>query len=98
VGIEIYIVPFPTVITFATEAHKGIFILVPLKSAIEVKQVRFSSNLKFDKDGGLHRISNPEEPPYVGTPSDEIDRAWEELTRCKELNQAYSDLRTGLIK
>ena len=55
--------------------------IAPLRSAIEVREVRFSSNLKFDKDGELYRTVDPEEPPYVGPPSDEIDHAWEEITQ-----------------
>jgi hypothetical protein len=61
--------------------------IVPLKSTIEIKEVRFSSNLKFDKNGELYRTSNPDEPPYVGVPSDEIDRAWEDIT--KRINSKY---------
>jgi hypothetical protein len=90
VSIKVYIAYFPIITTYFRPKLTKIVIIEPLQSAIEVQQVRFSSNLKFDKDGELYRIVNPDEPPYAGAPSNEIDRAWEEITNCKRFSHIFS--------
>jgi hypothetical protein len=54
-------------------------ILVPARQAIRVKQVKFTGGLYYAYNGTLFASSNPEEPTYVGPPSEDIDNAWEAL-------------------
>jgi hypothetical protein len=49
------------------------------REAIRIKKIKFSGGLYYDYNGVLHLSSNPNEPIYVGPPSEEIDNAWEAL-------------------
>lgn len=53
--------------------------LVPAREAISIKKVSFTGGLYYDSNGTLHISSNPEEPTYIGPPSDALDDAWEAL-------------------
>jgi hypothetical protein len=53
--------------------------LAPAREAISIKKVKFTGGLYFDYNGTLHSTSNPEEPRYVGPPSEDMDNAWEAL-------------------
>ncbi|KAI0964835.1 hypothetical protein F4678DRAFT_367028 [Xylaria arbuscula] len=55
--------------------------LEPLRSSIEVVQVKFTGGLKFDENGTTYRAVEPGVPQYVGEPSDELDRRWRSLIR-----------------
>jgi hypothetical protein len=61
-----------------TPSNSTVGILVPARQAISIKKVKFTGGLYYD-NGTLHMSSNPEEPTYVGPPSEEIDDAWEAL-------------------
>ena len=56
---------------------------VPAKREIPAtsKQVRFTAGLRFNESGQLYRPVDPTRPVYVGTPTAEMDTAWEDLTR-----------------
>lgn len=46
--------------------------------AIELEEVRFTGGIKENKEG-FYREIDPSQPQYVGAPSPEIDKAWEDL-------------------
>lgn len=43
------------------------------------KTVRFTAGLRYDESRELVRTSHPGLPDYVGTPTPELDAAWEDL-------------------
>ncbi|QKX64823.1 uncharacterized protein TRUGW13939_11999 [Talaromyces rugulosus] len=51
------------------------------KPHIEMYKTTFSSDLDWDANGTLWRISRPGSLQYVGDPSPEIDANWEDLTQ-----------------
>jgi hypothetical protein len=59
---------------------------VPAKSHIRLHQVRYRGTPIFGDDGEEYVDYLPDETRYVGTPSDEIDEAWNKLTTRKSLN------------
>lgn len=70
----------------------------PLRSALEVKQVKFTGSLDYDENGTLHRTFQPGEIQYIGEPNAEIDAAWEALVKGAEgmLYRPTSVLCAGL--
>ena len=40
---------------------------------------RFTGSVAFYENGTMYRQYNPKEPQYVGYPSPEIDKAWNDL-------------------
>jgi hypothetical protein len=44
-----------------------------------LEERRFTTPVDFQLDGTEFLVTSPGETMYVGTPSDQIDRAWEEL-------------------
>jgi hypothetical protein len=41
-----------------------------------LRQIRFTSGLKYNENHTLYRTFDPNGPKFVGTPSTEIDDAW----------------------
>ncbi|CEJ81061.1 hypothetical protein VHEMI01211 [[Torrubiella] hemipterigena] len=60
--------------------------LEPLKSQIEMYTTTFSSDLDWDENGILQRVSRPGSKQFVGDPSPEIDANWEHITNGKCLS------------
>jgi hypothetical protein len=56
-----------------------VIVLVPAKEAIQMKKVKFYGGLYLEPNGTLVATKNPDEPPYIGPPSQEIDDAWQAL-------------------
>ncbi|KAK9790214.1 putative Cyclochlorotine biosynthesis protein O [Seiridium cardinale] len=54
--------------------------LEPFKSQIEMYKTTFSSDLDWDANGTLRRVSRPGSLQFVGDPSPEIDANWEHIT------------------
>ncbi|KAK1989887.1 hypothetical protein LX36DRAFT_664794, partial [Colletotrichum falcatum] len=54
--------------------------LEPIKSHIEMYTTTFSSDLDWDENGKLQRLSRPGSKQFVGDPSPEIDANWEHIT------------------
>lgn len=52
--------------------------LVAAKGQIELQQVLFTGGIHFNPDGSVY-IKDTPGPKYVGSPSPEIDKAWDEL-------------------
>ena len=61
--------------------------LGPIKSLIQLQTVQFTGSPKFNEDGSGYIPTTPG-PQYVGSPSKEIDDAWEALTASMH-NQKY---------
>jgi hypothetical protein len=57
------------------------------RSAIQVKEVRFSGSLKYTDQGRLYVDYPSDEPRYFGEPSPAIDKAWQNLIGRKEANR-----------
>ena len=55
--------------------------LVPAKSQIQMHKVKYRGTPIFGDDGEEYVKYLPGEVKYVGEPSDEIDEAWNELTK-----------------
>lgn len=51
----------------------------PAHPAVQLHQIRFTGGLLYDENGTLYRNVNPEEPSYVGSPTEDMDAAWEAL-------------------
>ncbi|KAF3022016.1 hypothetical protein E8E14_012212 [Neopestalotiopsis sp. 37M] len=52
------------------------------RDIIRTKKVKFSGGIQFAEDGETYMTPSPDgEPTYVGPPSQEIDDAWDVLTR-----------------
>ncbi|KAE9367867.1 hypothetical protein N431DRAFT_471261 [Stipitochalara longipes BDJ] len=52
----------------------------PARSSIELSRVKFTGAFRYNETSGTYyREHDPAEPQYIGPPSPEIDRAWEEL-------------------
>lgn len=49
------------------------------KHVLELKQVQFYGGISVAPDGGFYMSTNPDEPRYVGHPTPEMDKAWEDL-------------------
>ncbi|KAI9733124.1 MAG: hypothetical protein M1834_003671 [Cirrosporium novae-zelandiae] len=58
----------------------------PAISAIKVQQIRFTSSLKLNESGEWYRVQDPTKPTYVGTPSPDIDHAWNTLLTGRYVN------------
>ncbi|TEA06088.1 Oxidase ustYa [Colletotrichum sidae] len=54
--------------------------LEPIKPHIEMYTTTFSSDLDWDENGQLQRVSRPGSKQFVGDPSPEIDANWEHIT------------------
>ncbi|KAI1322460.1 hypothetical protein F5Y16DRAFT_386610 [Xylariaceae sp. FL0255] len=52
----------------------------PTRDVIRTKRVKFYGGIFFHENRTRYVTTNPDEPVYVGPPSQEIDDAWEELT------------------
>jgi hypothetical protein len=57
--------------------------------------VKFTGNLYYDANHTLHRSVEPDEPQYVGDPSPEIDKNWENLIHDRYVAFAGSDDSPG---
>jgi hypothetical protein len=51
----------------------------PARASIEVVKLRFSGSLRYHDDGTLYVDYAKDEPRFFGTPSEDIDHAWENL-------------------
>ncbi|KAK5764142.1 metalloendopeptidase [Elasticomyces elasticus] len=51
----------------------------PAFVALEPELVRFSGTANFHENGSAYRVAAPGQPQFVGTPSAEIDAAWDSL-------------------
>ncbi|THV45576.1 hypothetical protein BGAL_0473g00050 [Botrytis galanthina] len=60
--------------------------LDPIKSVISEQTVRFTGGLHYHKNGTLYREAIEGEPQYVGSPSPEIDAAWNQLLKGQYMN------------
>lgn len=49
------------------------------KPWMEAKRVRFTGMLKFHENGSMYRDYPKDQPLYVGPPTPEIDKAWNDL-------------------
>jgi hypothetical protein len=67
----------------------------PAKSAIKFEEVKFNGGPSFHENKTLY-IPNPDPIRYVGTPSAEIDKAWEDLTDGKSENILRRTMADGL--
>jgi hypothetical protein len=65
--------------SFLTGADVSSYFVGPAKSALRMKQVTFTGGPSFRANGSIF-IPNPDTVKYVGTPTPEIDEAWELLT------------------
>jgi hypothetical protein len=53
---------------------------VPVKAAIEMQKVTYTSTFRYnDTSKTYYREFDSSQPRYVGTPTPQIDKAWEEL-------------------
>ena len=52
----------------------------------ELTEYRFTGGIEVDSQGKLYRKISPTEPQYVGDPTPEIDRAWDDLLIRKLIN------------
>lgn len=53
---------------------------VPAKSSIELSRVKFKGAFRYNESSNTYyRVHDPAEPQYIGPPSPEIDKAWEDL-------------------
>lgn len=43
------------------------------------KRVRFTAGLVYDENRELVRTHHPDQPEFVGTPTPEVDAAWDDL-------------------
>lgn len=72
----------PSACTFVKNTRLLIVVLtnnpVPAKSQIELQQVLFTGGIHFHANGCVY-IKDTPGPKYVGTPSPEIDKAWDDL-------------------
>jgi hypothetical protein len=75
-------VPCPSACTFVKHIRLLILVLinnpVAAKSQIELQQVLFTGGIHFHPNGSVY-IKDTPGPKYVGTPSPEIDKAWDDL-------------------
>ncbi|KAL7941913.1 hypothetical protein V8C42DRAFT_355316 [Trichoderma barbatum] len=55
------------------------------RDAIKTRYVKFSSGLVYNETGDLVRTRNENELDWVGTPTEEMDRAWENITVPQDL-------------
>jgi len=62
-----------------TEPHNANNSLEPARENVSIEQVRFTGSPAFDLKQN-YLVPHPDPITYVGPPSPEIDRAWEELT------------------
>lgn len=53
------------------------------RDAIKTRYVKFSSGLVYNETGDLVRTRNENELDWVGTPTEEMDKAWENITSRK---------------
>ncbi|KAJ5589370.1 hypothetical protein N7537_012048 [Penicillium hordei] len=65
--------------------------LVAAKSQIELQQVLFTGGIHFHPNGSVY-IKDTPGPKYVGTPSPEIDKAWDDLLYGQIVNLPESDV------
>ncbi|CEJ81060.1 hypothetical protein VHEMI01211 [[Torrubiella] hemipterigena] len=72
--------------------------LEPLKSQIEMYTTTFSSDLDWDENGILQRVSRPGSKQFVGDPSPEIDANWEHITNGVVIDLKGKDAQTVIGK
>lgn len=53
------------------------------REAIRTKKVKFYGGIFFDDNEERYITTNPDEPAYVGPPTEEIDDAWYALIHSK---------------
>ncbi|KAK3647497.1 metalloendopeptidase [Elasticomyces elasticus] len=68
-GIEIYVAKAD----YPPQRRRPAFV------ALEPELVRFSGTANFHENGSAYRVAAPGQPQFVGTPSAEIDAAWDSL-------------------
>ena len=71
--------------------------LVPAKSQIQMHKVKYRGTPIFGDNGEEYVKYLPGEVKYVGEPSDEIDEAWNELTKSKSSIQMHQTYELILI-
>jgi len=49
------------------------------KDISELVEYQFTGGIQVNNEGKLYREVDPLEPQYVGEPSPEIDKAWDDL-------------------
>ncbi|KUI69556.1 hypothetical protein VM1G_04721 [Cytospora mali] len=66
---------------FHSNSYKYGFLteLGPAREIVQVKETVFMGGLVYDDNDNLHRETLPGQPQYVGTPSPEVDAAWNQL-------------------
>jgi hypothetical protein len=63
-----------------------------------MKQVTFTGTLKIEDGVGLVREVNSSGPNYVGTPSPEMDAAWEDIVfRKSSKSSIFSEVKLTII-
>lgn len=72
-----YVVQYPKTGRISTDFFTDV-----LTPTIETELVRYTNAFRYNAtDKTYYREFDPKEPQYVGTPSPEIDDAWNELLR-----------------
>ena len=75
--------------------------LVPAKSQIQMHKVKYRGTPIFGDNGEEYVKYLPGEVKYVGEPSDEIDEAWNELTKSNssiQMHQMYENDPNNIVQ